>query len=528
LLYLFEDYALDTSRRELRRGAALVSLEPQVFDFLEYLVRNRERVVSKDDLIASIWDGRIVSESALSNRINAARSAVGDNGEDQRLIRTVTRKGVRFVGNVDERQESTSVAARQPRQYLALPDKPSIAVVPFQSMSSDPDQEYFADGTVEEIITALSRFSNLFVIARNSTFVYKGRAVDVRQAARELGVRYVLEGSVRKAADQVRITGQLIDASSGVHLWADRFEGSLENIFDLQDQLTSSVVGAIALKVEQAEIKRAKRKPTESLDAYECFLRGMASYYKQTREAIDESLRMFYMAIELDPDYASAYGMAAWCYGWRKINGWITDPAKSIAEAGRLARRAAELGPDDAVALSRGGHALGYVVGDLDAAATFIERALVLNPNLAGAWYAAAGVELIAVSRRGRSSILRVPCASVHSIDRSSRCRVEPHSLISWPVAMTRRCPGRRKQCGRKRITRLHYSLLRQAAHLPDELWKQERPWFAYLSSIPRCASPMSRIGSRSAATKTSKDLRTAYEKPACRRHSSFGCQNPR
>ncbi len=219
LLYLFEDYALDTSRRELRRGTALVPLEPQVFDLLAYVIQNRQRVVSKDDLIASIWDGRIVSESALSNRINAVRSAIGDNGEDQRLIRTVVRKGVRFVGDVHERQEPTPVAVEQPRQYPALPDKPSIAVLSFQSLSGDPEQEYFADGIVEDIITALCRFSSLFVIARNSSFVYKGRAVDVKQVGRELGVRYVLEGSVRKAGNQVRIACQLIDASSAAHLW---------------------------------------------------------------------------------------------------------------------------------------------------------------------------------------------------------------------------------------------------------------------------------------------------------------------
>ena len=206
LLYLFEDYALDTGRRELRRGAALVSLEPQVFDLLAYLIQNRQRVVSKDDLIASIWDGRIVSESALSNRINAVRSAIGDNGEDQRLIRTVVRKGVRFVGDVHERQEPTPVAVEQPRQYPALPDKPSIAVLSFQSLSGDPEQEYFADGIVEDIITALCRFSSLFVIARNSSFVYKGRAVDVKQVGRELGVRYVLEGSVRNACKPVTPT----------------------------------------------------------------------------------------------------------------------------------------------------------------------------------------------------------------------------------------------------------------------------------------------------------------------------------
>src|SRR5207247_1778623 len=179
-------------------------------------------------------------------------------------------------------------------------------------------QEYFADGVVEEIITALSRFRQLFVIARNSSFTYKGRAVDVKQVGRELGVRYVLEGSVRKAGNRVRITGQLIDAATGTHLWADRLEGALEDIFDLQDQVTLSVVGAIAPKLEQAEIERAKRKPTESLDAYDYYLRGMAGVHRWAREANDDALRMFYRAIELDPDFASAYGMAARCYVARK------------------------------------------------------------------------------------------------------------------------------------------------------------------------------------------------------------------
>jgi len=270
---------------------------------------------------------------------------------------------------------------------LALPDKPSIAVLPFQNMSGDPEQEYFADGVVEDIITALSRVRWLFVIARNSSFTYKGRAVDVKRVARELGVRYVLEGSVRKAASRVRIAGQLIDGSTGAHLWADRFEGALEDIFDLQDQMTASVVGAIAPRLQQAEIERAKRKPTESLDAYDYYLRGMASFYQWTREGMSEALRMFYRAIELDPDFASAHGMAAWCYGARKSYCWTTDRVQEIAETARLARRAVELGRDDAAALSAGGYTLAYVVGDLDDGAAFIDRALALNPNLATAWY---------------------------------------------------------------------------------------------------------------------------------------------
>ena len=270
---------------------------------------------------------------------------------------------------------------------LALPDSPSIAALPFLNLSGDPEQEYFADGVVEDIITELSRIRWLFVIARNSSFTYKGRAVDVKQVGRELGVRYVLEGSLRKSANRVRITGQLIDTSTGAHLWADRFEGTLNDIFELQDQIAESVVGAIAPQLERAEIQRAKRKPTESLDAYDYYLRGMANLHRGTRDAIDEALPLFLKAIELDPDFASAHAMAAWCYFWRKVNGWMTDQATETADGARLVRRAVELGKDDAVALARSGHALGHLVGDLDGGIALIDRALVLNPNLAAAWF---------------------------------------------------------------------------------------------------------------------------------------------
>jgi TolB-like protein len=253
-------------------------------------------------------------------------------------------------------------------------------------MSGDPEQEYFADGIVEEIITALSRFRQLFVIARNSTFTYKARAVDVKQVARELGVRYVLEGSVRKSGNRIRIAGQLVDASTGAHLWADRFDGALEDIFDLQDRVTASVVGAIAPKLEQAEIERARRKPTDNLDAYDYFLRGLASTRHWTKEVNSEALQMFYKAIELDPDFASAHGMAAWCYAQRKGSGWMQDRAKETVEAARLASRAVELGKDDAVALSMAGFALALVVRDLDNGAALLDQAIVLNPNLAWAW----------------------------------------------------------------------------------------------------------------------------------------------
>jgi hypothetical protein len=233
----------------------------------------------------------------------------------------------------------------------------------------------------------LSRFSALFVIARNSSFTYKGKAIDVKQVGRELGVRYVLEGSVRKVANRVRITGQLIDAATGAHLWADRFDGALDDVLDLQDRVTASVVSAIAPKVEQMEISRSRRKPTGSLDAYDYFLRGMECAYQHNRETIDEALQLFSRAIELDPGFAAAHGMASYCFVDRKANRWTTDRSLEIIEAGRLARRAVQLGRDDAVALSRAGHSLAYVVQELDTGAFFIDRALALNPNLASTWY---------------------------------------------------------------------------------------------------------------------------------------------
>ncbi len=292
------------------------------------------------------------------------------------------------VGLAAQAQPSPATQT-EPSGRLALPDKPSIAVLPFTNMSGDPEQEYFADGMAEDIITALSRFNQLFVIARNSSFTYKGRAVDVKQIGRELGVRYVLEGSVRKSGNRVRITGQLIDAASGAHLWADRFDGELEDIFDLQDQVTASVVGAIAPKLEQAEIERAKLKPTESLDAYDCYLRGIAAFHLFTSAGNKEALAFFSRAFELDPEFAAAYGMAARCYAQRKGFGWISHLESESAEASRLARKAASLSQDDAVALAAAGFSL-VMFGVIADGAAHIDRALAANANLAWAWNASA------------------------------------------------------------------------------------------------------------------------------------------
>lgn len=400
---VFDDCVLDLDRRELFRAERPVATAPKVFDLLVYLAEHRERVVSRDELIDAVWLGRIVSESTLASHINAVRKAVGDDGQQQRVIRTVARKGFRFAADVREADATErpglagaepASAAEAPATAPALPAKPSIAVLPFVNLSGDPEQDYLADGVVEDIIAALSQYRWLFVVARNSSFTYKGRAVDVKQVGRELGVRYVLEGSWRRAKDRVRITGQLIDATTGAHHWAGRFEGVLGDIFELQDQITETVVGAIAPQLERAEIERARHKPTGSLDAYDYYLCGMAKLHPGTRESIDQALPLFEKAIEFDPDFASAYAMAAWCHCWRKINGWMTDRPREMAEGVRLARRAVELGRDDAVALTRSGHALAHLAGDLPGGIALLDKALALNPNFAAAWLLGAFLRL--------------------------------------------------------------------------------------------------------------------------------------
>ena len=269
MIFKFDDHVLDIERCELRRGAEPVALEPQVFDLLAYLVSNRGRVVSKDDLIKTVWRGRIVSDSALTTRLNAVRRAVNDSGAAQRVIRTVARKGVRFIAEVEEDGAALEAPAAAPEPSVVFRDKPSVAVLPFANLSGDPEQAYFADGIVEEIITALSRIRWLFVIGRNSSFRYKGQVIDVRRVGRELGVRYVLEGTVRKAGGLVRVTAQLIDAANRTHLWADRFDGSLEDVFELQDNVAASVAGVIEPAVEAAEATRWATRPTTDLGAYD-------------------------------------------------------------------------------------------------------------------------------------------------------------------------------------------------------------------------------------------------------------------
>jgi len=409
------NWEIDLARRELRARGAPVPLGSRAFEILGLLAQSAGELVSKSDIIVRVWQRAHIEDNTLQFHISAIRRALG---ADREMLRTISGRGYRLLGDWTVRRQIGSGAPPE----LPLPSKPSIAVLAFQNLSDDPEQKYFADGVVEEIITALSRLRWLFVIARNSSFTYEGRAVDVKQIGRELGVRYVLEGSVRKAANRVRISGQLVDAAIGAHLWADRFDGGLEDIFDLQEQVTASVVGAIAPKLEQAEIERSKRKPTESLDAYDYFLRGVAAVHHGTQAANNEALQHFRRAIELDPEFASAYGLAAGCYTWRKANGWIVDRRLEVAETSLLARRSVELGKDDAVALCWGGIAMAYVAGDLDDGAAFIDQALMLDPNLAAAWYNSGWVKVwlgepdVAIDRAARAMRLSPRDSLIYSM----------------------------------------------------------------------------------------------------------------
>jgi TolB-like protein/class 3 adenylate cyclase len=292
------------------------------------------------------------------------------------------------VGVPNEVRDATPADVAEAESLPPIPDKPSIAVLPFQNISGDPKQQYFADGMAEDITTALSRFKSLFVIARNSAFSYKDKAIDVKRVGRELGVRYVLQGSVRKAGNILRIAAQLIDAASGANTWADRFDGVLEDVFEFQDEVTAKVVGAIAPRMERAEIKRARRKPPSSTDAYDCYLRGLACLSPMTADGMEQALGLFTRAYSLDPDYASAYGMAMHCHAHRfdLLLVETEDIAHRRSEISRLWQMVARVGQDDGVALGEAAWAVAYLLRDLSSARQLIDQALELNPNLASAW----------------------------------------------------------------------------------------------------------------------------------------------
>ena len=378
---------------------------------------------------------------------------------------------------VDQLRGSGSLGAAG----LSPSKKPSVAVMPFANLSNDPEQEYFADGVVEEIITALSRLHWLFVIARNSSFTYKHRAVDVRQVGRELGVRYILEGSLRKFGERVRIAGQLIDAESGATIWADRFEGELQDLFDLQDQITSHTVAAIAPRLEQAEMARSKHKPTDSLDAYDCYLRGLAGLNAWSRQGSEDALHYFKRAIALDPRFAAAYGLAARAISQRKAMNWMEDQAGEETEALYLCERAAEFGREDAVALGTAGFTLAFVAGRFADADALTERALKLNPNYAWGWFfsgfvkAVSGEPELAIERCSRalklspqdplSYSMEVSIATAHFMagryaealaQAEKASRMQPHRFSTLSLIAACSAHLGQQEKGRSAAVRLH------------------------------------------------------------------------
>ncbi len=334
----------------------------------------------------------MVEENNLQVQISTLRKVLGEGPGGSPYLMTVPGRGYRFVGQVERvngTAADTAPPSVQPGQVgapLALPDKPSIAVLPFTNMSGDPEQEYFADGMAEEIITALSRCSWLFVIARNSSFTYKGRAVDVRQVGRDLGVRYVLEGSVRRGGNRVRFTGQLIEAASGNHIWADRFDGDMSDVFELQDRITENVVAAIEPTMQRAEIERIKQKPSSNLNAYDHLLHAQQLEYEFTETSLEAALQHLRQAIDIDFGYASAMALAAYCHGWRRNQNWSKNEAADSAEGLRLMARALEIEKLDANILWMCAMASWQLGQENSRAMELVSRSLEINPNSSIAW----------------------------------------------------------------------------------------------------------------------------------------------
>ena len=368
----FGEYRLDAGDPSLWRGGERVPLRARSLEVLRVLAAANGKLVTKDELFAKVWRAAIVEENALQAHVSALRKALGESVGSQRHILTVPGLGYRFVKN-----PSSSFA--EASQAHVPSDRPSIAVLPFQTMSDDPGQEYFADGVVEDIITALARNSKLSVVARNSSFAYGRRPVDVRQVGRQLNARYVLEGSLRKAGTRLRITAQLIQADAGIHVWAGNFDGDLGDIFAFQDELTAKVVGALLPSLRVAEIERARRKPPESLDAYDLYLRALASRNKQTREGSDEALRLIERAIALDPTFVDALIFAGAIWAGRVINGWTTD-GREQREALRYLRLAVDLDPNGAEAIATLARTIAGFEDNCDEVRTLTQRAIALRP----------------------------------------------------------------------------------------------------------------------------------------------------
>ena len=397
------------------------------------MIRNRERVVSKDDLIAAIWDGRIVSDAAVTTRINVARAAIGDSGEEQRLIKTLPRKGFRFVGAVREEEAASAAVAKAStegaRTAFTLPDKPSIAVLPFANLNADPEQEYFADGIVADIITELSRFGELFVIARNSSFQYKGKAVDVRQVGRELGVRYLLEGSIRRGGDRIRISAQLIDAATGAHRWAEHYDRNLEEVFAVQDEVVRTIVAILAAHVRKAETERTRGNPPNSWQAYDYYLQAaesQASFSSSSRaEDLDEAGRLLQQSLSVDAHYARSYALLS----RTRAVAWMTPSHRDFLNSAALdlahqfARKAVQFDPN----LPEGRAALGFVLawkGQHEASLRENRKSVCAEPKLRG---------VVPGTRPRRCGTFAAGCRCHRGLD-AARSVLLPPVPWDWPI----------------------------------------------------------------------------------------------
>lgn len=385
-IFIFGPFQLSVSSREILCRGVPVQLGTRAFDLLLAPVRRHGQLATKDVLMAEVWPGSVVGEDNLKAQISSIRKVLGGEPGCSGYLRSVPGRGYRFLAPVEIRSDTAAVNVLT---SLSLPDRPSIAVLPFTNMSVDPEQEYFADGIAEDVITALARFPSLFVIARNSSFTYKGRAVDIRQVGHELGVRYVLEGSVRKVGNRVRITGQLIETETGSHVWADRYENDLVDIFSLQDEMTASIVGALVPGLQRAEIERARLKPPDSLGAYDYYLRALAAYHAWTKQGNDQALALLDKALQLDPNFVAAVILAENCWGLRYTRGW--SPVKeAVEQSTRLARLAVQLNPDNPDALAVLGRRTASINHDYAGAMLLAEQAVAGNPNSSFAWRHAA------------------------------------------------------------------------------------------------------------------------------------------
>ena len=380
----FGDYRFDSGAGRLWRGDAEVKLTPRVLGLLALLAERPTEIVTKQELIDRLWDGKAVGDDALTACVQKLRRALDDDPRNPRFVETRHRRGYRLI--VPTAVASSGEPVTESAPALALQDRPSIAVLPFRNLSGHDGQQYFIDGLGEDIIDALSRIRWLFVIARNSSFTFRDGDVDVKRVGQQLGVRYVLEGSVRKSRDRIRITGQLVEAATRVHLWSEHFEGGIEDVFELQDQMTSRIVGSLMPRLDRAEIERALHKPTQRLDAYDLVLRGRASLHSMTKPAVEDALALFLRAIELDPKSAVAHARAAVCYAVRRGGRWGVITPADIDEANRLARRAWMLDQNDAIAVGTAGFALALGVRELESGAAYLDHAIALNPNAAIVW----------------------------------------------------------------------------------------------------------------------------------------------